>query len=92
VLAAAGLGALYGLMDRFAEPDLGFGLLFAAGGLVLLVGGVLPTIFKRPEDLGVACGAAAVLAYEVVGPRNWGWMVLVALALTLTLAQSTRED
>ncbi|MDA0169013.1 hypothetical protein OJ998_07945 [Solirubrobacter taibaiensis] len=85
VLVSASAGAVVGLLDRFVDPDLGLGLLFTLLGLGLLLGGALDVLRHHYDTLGVACGSAAVLGYQVVGPRSWGW---IALAVALLVAEA----
>ena len=85
VLVGATAGALVGLLDRFVDPGLGLGLLFTLLGLGLLLGGALDVLRRHYDTLGLACGCAAVLGYQVVGPRSWGW---IALAVGVLLAEA----
>ena len=85
LLVSASAGAEVGLLDRFVDPDLGLGLLFTLLGLGLLLGGALDILRRHYDTLGIACGCAAILGYQVVGPRSWGW---IALAVALLVAQA----
>ncbi|MBE2320829.1 hypothetical protein DVA67_033025 [Solirubrobacter sp. CPCC 204708] len=84
-LVSASVGGIYGLMDRFAEPDLGLGVLIAFLALALLALSSLRAILRRLEYVGTAAFGAACLGYQVVGPRSVGVIVVAVFLLAAGL-------
>ena len=91
LLVSASAGAVVGLLDRFVDPDLGLGLLFTVLGLGLLLGGALDILRRHYDTLGIACGCAAILGYQVVGPRSWGWIVVAVVIAVSSAVHATRS-
>lgn len=81
ILAAIALGATAGLFVRFVEPDVGPGVPVVFLALALLLTGLTPAIRERSDSIGCGCVGGAIVAYQVVGPLNWVWVVLGAAAL-----------
>ena len=92
ILVGASAGALYGLLDRFVDPDLGVGLVFTVLGFGLLLAGAYDVLRRHYDILGVAGACAAVVGYQVVGPRAWGWIVLAAVLGIASAVHATRSD
>ena len=72
LLVSASAGAVVGLLDRFVDPDLGLASCSRSWVSGCCSAARLDILRRHYDTLGIACGCAAILGYQVVGPRSWG--------------------